>query len=135
MLNRLTSFLNKHDIIAKNQHGFRKDKSTSTASLEFYDNIMRTTDQHKMAILHFAMYLQNGVLCDLQKAFDCVQYRKLLTKLDVHGIRGNVANWFATYFGNRILMVKIKFKPKMELQQRPHPAGYLLIEIYHGDQF
>lgn len=86
MLDRLTSFLNKYDTITNSQHGFRKGKSTSTALINFYNELIKGIDQHKFAI---------GIFCDLQKAFDCVQHDNLLDKLNLYGIRGMWLSGFA----------------------------------------
>lgn len=99
MLDRLNSFLNKFEIITHLQHGFRKGKSTSTALINFYNEVLEHIEQRRTPI---------SLFCDLRKAFDCVQHDKLLTKLEMYGIRGTVANWFTSYLQGRLQVVKIK---------------------------
>ena len=48
-----------------------------------------------------------GVYCDLSKAFDCAPHPRLLHKLWVLGIRGNVHDWFKSYLTNRKQYVDI----------------------------
>ena len=48
-----------------------------------------------------------GVFVDLQKAFDTVDHRLLLAKLNQYGICGVSNDWFKSYLSNRNLQVSI----------------------------
>jgi GH25 family lysozyme M1 (1,4-beta-N-acetylmuramidase) len=56
MYNRLKSFINKHNILSEAQNGFRKMKSTETASQTFIENIQQAVDQCLHVVDYFESY-------------------------------------------------------------------------------
>ena len=47
------------------------------------------------------------VYIDFQKAFDKLQYKRLLLKLKAHGIRNDVTNWIEMWLTHkRVILVK-----------------------------
>lgn len=89
---RTESFLNKYNLINNVQHGFQRNKSTSTATCNFLNKILNALDND---------YITVGIFCDLSKAFQCVNHEKLLNKLERYGIRGEPLNLFRSYLTNR----------------------------------
>jgi len=81
MLNRLLLFLKKHNILASEQHVFTETKSTETATHSFIQSVQEALDKRLCAI---------GIFFYLSKAFDVINHRRLLDKLDYYGIRGLV---------------------------------------------
>jgi len=47
------------------------------------------------------------MICDLAKAFDCVNYKILSVKLHFYGIQGAYEDWFRLYLTNRRQRVKL----------------------------
>jgi hypothetical protein len=42
-----------------------------------------------------------GIFCDLEKVFDCINHKILLSKLEFYDIKGKAKLWFKSYFTNR----------------------------------
>jgi retron-type reverse transcriptase len=94
--------MGKNKILHENQFGFRKGLSTCTALLQLVDGLADSIDRKKVTV---------GVFIDLAKAFDTVDHRILLRKLEHYGVRGVVLNWFASYLANRKQFVTIEKVP------------------------
>ncbi len=95
---RVHSFLEKENVIYKQQFGFRPKHSTTHALINITERIRRALDNSKFAC---------GVFIDLQKAFDTVNHDILLQKLHKYGIRGQIYQWFKSYLTNRLQYVSI----------------------------
>jgi hypothetical protein len=100
MLNRLADFLEKNNLFDKEQHGFRKGKSVTTALVEFTESIINSVDRGEKPF---------GIFMDLTKAFDTISHSILLKKLDNIGIKGRFLKWFESYLSNRFQYVEIPF--------------------------
>ena len=92
MYTRLLKFLNKLQIIYKNQFGFRKHHSTYMALMLLIDKITKSLDKGEFVV---------GVFLDFSKAFDTVNHEILLKKMEHYGIRGHVLSWFKSYLSSR----------------------------------
>ena len=62
------------------------------ALLELTDGISKSIDERKLTV---------GIFLDLAKAFDTVNHKILLDKLQYYGIRGTPLKWFADYLTDR----------------------------------
>ena len=98
MHHRLYLFLQEHDIIYKSQYGFQKNKSTLHSLIQIVEKI-RTSIENKM--------YGCGVFIDLKKAFDTVNHKILLDKLEHYGITGTSLKWCTSYLTNRTQYVSI----------------------------
>ena len=85
MHTRLTNVLEKHNLIFEHQFGFQKNKSTSLAILDLYNQLVRAIEHKKFSCCIFL---------DLAKAFDTVDHCLLLDKHEYYSIRGTALDWF-----------------------------------------
>lgn len=96
--NNIYPFLEYNNILAKEQIGFRKGKSTNLAIYHLLKTIM-TKIEDKVPVCALFM--------DLSKAFDHVDHAILLKKLSSCGIRGNALNLIKSYLSDRIQATEI----------------------------
>ena len=92
------TFLNNKNIIYNLQFGFRHQYCTSLALIDITDSIKKALDDGN---------IDCGVFLDLQKAFDTVDHRILLAKLNHYGIHAVSNDWFKLYLSNRKQYVPI----------------------------
>ena len=76
---RLTSFLNKNKGLSSFQFGFQNKHSTKHALINLTDMIRSALENDQFAC---------GVFIDQQKAFDTVDNKILLSKMNHYGIKG-----------------------------------------------
>ena len=88
MVKRLIAFIDKNKILSKHQYGFRQNRSTEHAIIDFVDKITKAIDQGKFSV---------GIFLDLLKAFDTINHKILIRKLDHYGVRGVAKKWFENY--------------------------------------
>ena len=98
MHQRLYKFLEAFEILYPLQFGFREKHSTSHALLSLTESIKQSIDSGKVGC---------GIFLDLQKAFDTVNHKILLDKLEHYGIRGNALKWFQSYLSGRTQYVTV----------------------------
>ena len=89
---RLLDHITTNSILINEQYGFRTWYSTEQASFSLTNNIL-TAMNNNLKI--------GGIFCDLQKAFDCVNHKILLNKLNFYGIEGKFKTLIESYLNRR----------------------------------
>ena len=98
MFKRLSSFIEKHNILYDRQFGFRCKHSTTHATLLIADRIQKAIEDGQFSC---------GIFLDFSKAFDTVNHNILISKLNHYGVRGIAKDWFILYLHNRKQHVSI----------------------------
>ena len=92
VLSRMNKFLENHKCFYKNNFGSRKKHPTNHALITIIEKIRNAFNNNQYAC---------GVFLDFQKAFDTVNRRILLSKLEYFGIRGIPHDLIKSYLNNR----------------------------------
>ena len=98
---QLVKFLDDHDLLCRNQHGFRKGRSCLTQLLLHIDIVLNNMLEGKDT---------DVIYLDWAKAFDKVDHQILLKKLHATGVRGKLLTWLNCYLSNRHQTVVIDGK-------------------------
>ena len=127
--NRLYNFLLRHNILYDSQYGFRNSHSTVNAISELTAKILNGFDKREYTL---------AVFLDLSKAFDTINHKILINKLEYYGVRGVVLDWFKSYLNTRKQYVEYN-NVKSDLQKidcgvpQGSVLGPLLFIIYMND--
>lgn len=117
-LSQMVQFLDQHNVLSKNQFGFRKGKSTIDAVVSLVDMVVEGLERRNPTL---------GVFLDLSKAFDCVEHGILLQNLYSLGIRGVPHAWLESFLSNRTQVVQISSQiSKSENLKYGVPQGSIL---------
>lgn len=98
VFNQFFNYLENNNLLDKQQHGFRSNKSTVTAGVEFIESIIESVDKGQKVI---------GIFLDLSRAFDSVEHTKLLDTLHILGVESKELKWFESYLTERKQFVEI----------------------------
>ena len=83
MYQRLISFIEKHDVLYKQQYGFRKNHSTEMAIIDLTTKISESIDNNEYTA---------GIFIDLSKAFDTVNHSIVLRNLNTTELGESLLN-------------------------------------------
>ena len=94
----IVQHLENNILLNPNQHGFRSKRGTVTQLLEHYDKLMTNLcEGHCVDVIYL----------DFAKAFDKVDHKILLTKLNNIGIKGKLHSWLKNFLHNRTQSVLV----------------------------
>ena len=85
---RMSLFLESNKLLTDKQNGFHKGFSTTSAVADLTDDLFTAINDNEISI---------AVFVDLRKAFDTVNHKILVKKLERSGIQNNVLNWCTNY--------------------------------------
>ena len=94
---QIVEYLVNKELLDPYQSAYKKRHSTLTALLKLNEDIFEALDDSEVTLL---------VLLDFSKAFDTVNHKLLLAKLDILGFQGGVCNWIHSYLSGRTQKVK-----------------------------
>ena len=92
MYTQLYNYLQENKILYSKQFGFQTGHSTDHAIIQLVEQIYENFEENKYTL---------GVFVDLAKAFDTVDHKILLRKMEIYGIGGTTLKSFENYLTNR----------------------------------
>eukprot|EP00116_Pleurobrachia_bachei_P008526 sb/3468788/ len=96
--NKVIDHLEGNGLFNDGQHGFRRNRSCLTQLLNHYDNVMRELNNgHEVDVVYL----------DMEKAFDKVDVKVLMAKLEKYGIRGQLHRWINNFLSERVQTVMV----------------------------
>ena len=91
MQTRISKHLTKSNLLSTERYGFRIRLKTDNVIYKLTSEILNAMN---------SKLLVGGILCDLEKAFYCVDYYILLFKLKFYGISGKDLALYHSYLDN-----------------------------------
>lgn len=96
--NKLIVFIEKNSILSDHQYAFRKNLSTESALFNLTKYIANNVDKN---------FYCSSIFLDISKAFDSIDHKILLNKLEYYGFRGKFLNLINSYLFSRRQYVQI----------------------------
>ena len=115
---QITYYLESTGLLHGNQHGFRKNFSTNTATFKLLKDVYSAIDSRQTT---------SCIFVDYRKAFDTIDHSILLSKFTYFGFDDTVLNWCKSYLAHRKQCVKVgAFVSKSQYIKYGVPQGSIL---------
>ena len=98
---RIMNFIDRYNMLSPEQFGFTTNSSTELAITTIYDKFLDNLDKNQYTC---------AIFLDIKKAFDSLDHKILLKKLDHYGFRGKIWNLLKSYMENRKICSKVEQK-------------------------
>ena len=95
---QILNYLEKHNLLNKNQFGFRHGRGTSDAISNFTNQILESFDKGECVL---------GIFIDLSKAFDTIDHKIIIRKLEKYNFSALTIRWVQSYLTNRTQITKV----------------------------
>jgi len=114
---RLVNFWDKYNVFTSTQFGFRKNYSTTLAIAHLREYVLNELDKNNSIC---------AIFVDLAKAFDSVNHKILLDKLEQYGIRSVANDVIKSCLTNRKQFIRCEGIPSTQLSINIgcHKAAY-----------
>jgi hypothetical protein len=97
MANQIRVYIEDFNLLVNNQHGFRKNRNTSSAISRLVKQLYRNFDDR---------IVTHGVFLDFSKAFDTVNHSIIIEKLKFYGFSKPACSFLQCYLSNRFQYVQ-----------------------------
>ena len=115
---RITSHLQKHNLICTSHHGFEKHKSTESALFTIKETLIQNIESRIYTL---------GIFLDFRKTFNSIKHDILINKLPYYGIRGISLTLLESYLSNRSQYAVVNnVKSEIEYIKFGVPQGSIL---------
>ena len=117
VFHHIMSYFTSLNILNPLQHGFRPNHSCQTQLIDFIDEVQRSMNVRQQVDLLFLDFL---------KAFDTVPHRRLLSKLNFYGVRGQLHCWISSWLTRRHQIVIVDGESSDATPESGVPQGKVL---------
>jgi ribonuclease HI len=116
--NRLQWFVERKNLLTKDQAGFRKHRSTIDQVIRLQDKISKSLKSRHHVL---------AVFIDFEKAYDMIHVPTLMKKVRDLGVIGNMYNWIKDFLSDRTFQVRVGAELSVRyFQENGTPQGSVI---------